>query len=65
MFYVQAEKNDNGSLRIDTIPHFVDESLAYDESNFLKACTELDNNEMVQGIVSDDIYEILQHAYPY
>lgn len=63
MFYVQAQRY-NGSLLIDTVPAFVDESNVVEESQFLKECANLDDSEIVQGIVSQDVYEILNHAYP-
>jgi hypothetical protein len=63
MYYIQAEKKNNGSLQFDTIQDLSRENEIYSDSEFLAEVINLDCNEMVQGIVSTDIYDIINEAY--
>ncbi len=63
MFYVKAEKDHNGRISIDTLAGFTDESLAMDEVEFMADMQEIKDGDTLVGIVSLDVFDILDAAY--
>ncbi len=67
MFYVRAYK-ENGQLIIETVDSFIDDSYVLEEAEFLHCCSNITEDyngyDATEGIISADILDILQVAYP-
>ena len=62
--YIEITKVDDTFI-IENIPSFVDDSLAYGEAELLRELYTLEDDKMIQGIVSDEVSEILHLMYSY
>ena len=62
MYYLTATRH-NGILVLNVVQGFNDDSLVYEEPMFLEELKDLDDDELIEGIVSSDIYDVLNNAY--
>ncbi len=61
--YIKADYN--GSLVFETVAGFRDESLVLNESEFLRELARLtERGDELFGIVSNEVYDVLNAAYP-